>query len=59
MSMRFWGELLRAVEHRAYRLQIRTNAPPMAVVTLGNPREKFWGARLVLIPEGLSLCGIE
>jgi len=31
----------------------------MAVVTLGNPREKFWGAILLLSPEGLSLCGIE
>jgi hypothetical protein len=31
----------------------------MVVVTLGNPREKFWGAVLGLTPEGLSLCGIE
>jgi hypothetical protein len=31
----------------------------MVVVTLGNPREKFWGAVLALTPEGLSLCGIE
>jgi hypothetical protein len=31
----------------------------MVVVTLGNPREKFWGALLALTPEGLSLCGIE
>jgi len=31
----------------------------MAVVTLGNPREKFWGAILALSAEGLSLCGIE
>jgi len=31
----------------------------MVVVTLGNPREKFWGAILNLSPEGLSLCGIE
>ena len=31
----------------------------MAVVTLGNPREKFWGAILTLSAEGLSLCGIE
>jgi hypothetical protein len=28
MSMRFWGELLQAVGHRAFRLRIRTNAPP-------------------------------
>lgn len=31
----------------------------MVIVTLGNPREKFWGAVLALKPEGLSLCGIE
>ncbi len=31
----------------------------MVVVTLGNPREKFWGAILALAPEGLSLAGIE
>lgn len=31
----------------------------IVVVTLGNPREKFWGAILALAPEGLSLRGIE
>jgi hypothetical protein len=31
----------------------------MVVVTLGNPREKFWGALLALTAEGVSLCGIE
>jgi hypothetical protein len=31
----------------------------LVVVTLGNPREKLWGAILALTPEGLSLCGIE
>src|SRR5579883_1586983 len=31
----------------------------MVVVTLANPREKFWGAILALSPEGLSLRGIE
>jgi hypothetical protein len=31
----------------------------MVIATLGNPREKFWGAMLALTPEGLSLCGIE
>ena len=34
-------------------------AGTMVVVTLGNPREKFWGAVLALTPQGLSLCGIE
>jgi len=31
----------------------------MVVVTLGNPRDKFWGMILVLAPEGLSMTGIE
>ena len=31
----------------------------MVVLTLGNPREKFWGAILALTAEGLSLCGAE
>jgi hypothetical protein len=31
----------------------------MTVVTLANPREKFWGTLLGLTAEGLSLCGIE
>ena len=29
------------------------------IVTLGNPREKFWGMILALAPEGLSLSGVE
>jgi hypothetical protein len=29
------------------------------VVTLGNPRDKFWGMILALAPEGLSVSGIE
>jgi hypothetical protein len=31
----------------------------MVVVTLANPREKFWGAILSLSAQGLSLRGIE
>ena len=31
----------------------------MVVVTLGNPRDKFWGMILSLAPAGLSLSGIE
>jgi hypothetical protein len=31
----------------------------MVVVTLGNPRDKFWGTILALAPEGLSMSGIE
>jgi len=29
------------------------------LLTLGNPREKFWGAILALTAQGLSLAGIE
>ena len=29
------------------------------LVTLGNPREKFWGAILAISLQGLSVCGIE
>ncbi|MGB8732212.1 MAG: hypothetical protein WCC99_13265 [Candidatus Sulfotelmatobacter sp.] len=31
----------------------------MVVVTLGNPRDKFWGMIFSLVPEGLSMSGIE
>jgi hypothetical protein len=31
----------------------------LVIVTLANPREKFWGMMLALAPEGLSLSGIE
>jgi hypothetical protein len=31
----------------------------LVIVTLGNPRDKFWGVILALTPEGLSLSGIE
>lgn len=31
----------------------------ITVVTLANPREKFWGILLALTAEGLTLCGIE
>jgi hypothetical protein len=31
----------------------------MVVVTLGNPRDKFWGMILALAPEGLGMSGIE
>lgn len=31
----------------------------MVIVTLCNPREKFWGMILALAPEGLSMSGIE
>jgi hypothetical protein len=31
----------------------------IVLLTLGNPREKFWGAILALTTQGLSLSGIE
>lgn len=31
----------------------------MVLLTLGNPREKFWGAILALTTQGISLSGIE
>jgi hypothetical protein len=31
----------------------------VVIVTLSNPREKFWGAILKLSAEGISLCGVE
>ena len=34
-------------------------AGSIVVVTLGNPRDKFWGMILALAPEGLSISGIE
>jgi hypothetical protein len=34
-------------------------AGAIVLVTLKEPREKFWGKLLALDPAGLSLCGIE
>ncbi len=34
-------------------------AGAMVVVTLANPREKFWGMVLSLAPEGLSVSGVD
>jgi hypothetical protein len=34
-------------------------AGALVIVSLGNPREKFWGMILALTPEGLRLSGIE
>jgi hypothetical protein len=31
----------------------------MVVLTLGNPRDKYWGMILSLAPEGVGLSGIE
>jgi hypothetical protein len=35
------------------------SAGSIVVVTLGNPRDKFWGMVLALRADGLSLSGIE
>jgi len=44
-------------------LRLSTRGPfsagSMVVVTLGNPRDKFWGMILSLAAEGLSISGIE
>ena len=29
------------------------------MVTLGSPREKFWGTLLALTPAGASVCGLD
>jgi hypothetical protein len=34
-------------------------AGAMVIVTLGNPRDKFWGMVFSLAPEGLSMSGAE
>ncbi len=34
-------------------------AGDMVIVTLGNPREKFWGALRALDPAGVTVCGID
>lgn len=31
----------------------------LAVVSLGNPKAKFWGMVLASAPTGLSLCGVD
>jgi hypothetical protein len=31
----------------------------MVIVTLGNPREKFWGAVVALASAGISVCGVD
>ena len=40
-----------------------THAPfvpgALVIVTLGSPREKFWGMILALAPEGVSLSGAD
>lgn len=40
-------------------MQIPFAQGAIVIVTLSNPREKFWGMVLGLAPEGLSLSGVE
>ena len=35
------------------------DAGQIVLLTLNNPREKFWGALLSLTPAGVSLCGVD
>jgi hypothetical protein len=35
------------------------NAGQLVLVTLHNPREKFWGVILALTPAGVSLRGVD
>ena len=42
---------------RSARRNERFVAGALVIVTLSNPREKFWGMILALAPEGLSVSG--
>ena len=50
-------------ERDGFEVQTTARGPflpgAIVVVTLGNPRDKFWGMTLALAPEGLSLSGVE
>jgi hypothetical protein len=47
----------RSAEHGAREPIFR--AGTMVVLSLGNPREKFWGALATLDPAGVTVCGID
>jgi hypothetical protein len=47
-----------SLEHAGH-LASPFNPGVVVLVTLGNPREKFWGAILAITPAGLSLRGME
>src|ERR1700691_6487874 len=50
-------------ERDGFEVQTTARGPflpgAIVIVTLGNPRDKFWGVILGLAPEGLSLSGVE
>jgi hypothetical protein len=48
-----------ATQSESTELRDPFRAGAVVIVTLGNPREKFWGMILALAPEGLSLSGTE
>jgi len=45
--------------YQDHRAPIPFRPGALVIVTLSNPREKFWGAILHLSPEGLSLRGVD
>ncbi len=45
--------------YQDHRATIPFQPGALVIVTLSNPREKFWGAILHLSPEGLSLRGVD
>jgi hypothetical protein len=52
------------VKDTAYSREVSSPADPFApgalvIVTLGNPKDKFWGMILALRGEGLSISGAE
>jgi hypothetical protein len=50
---------INATQHESSEPRDPFQAGAVVIVTLGNPREKFWGMILALAPEGLSLSGTE
>jgi hypothetical protein len=45
--------------YQDHRATIPFQPGALVIVTLSNPREKFWGAILHLSPEGLSVRGVD
>jgi hypothetical protein len=50
---------LRATKEIAALLRDPFAPGTLAVVSLGNPKAKFWGMVLTTAPAGLSLCGVD
>jgi hypothetical protein len=45
--------------YQDHRATIPFQPGALVILTLSNPREKFWGAILHLSPEGVSLRGVD